>query len=491
MSTQKNLITLCFATVFTLGLAACGCGGGDAPVTGTTEIVPAGPPPAGPPPEEIAAEAAAAVVAATKAAATKLVAIGNIKTDEGLGGTTEEEPGAGIEGSYELSVKRDRMATTVTVTVNGAPPADAEKFTQAMDLGGGLTMHTRDGEMGVQEIAMVMTDVEEPLATAFGMVHDLNADEDGDIADAAVAVAFDPGSALVSTNEGDAMVLARMMSSAFAAPAEGSSSVTHRFLPAAVDGDPVMDGMQPREAAMVAGYYDGAMGTYTCTGGEDTSCTVDVNGKGELTAASDRWIFTPADGAKIDVPDMDFLSYGFWLKKTTKDGVVTYNEVAPFTMAHGMDKSNVTDVTGKAEYKGGATGVYVKNVYSAGGVIETATAGFFRADAMLMAYFGNPVELAEQDIPPNMVNTVTGTISNFALQHGEENAWSVALKGTIIPNDGTAAGSANGGGAEGSFSGTFYGTTEGDTTKPEAVAGEFNANFSNGSVAGAFGAREE
>ena len=33
MSTQKNLITLCFATVFTLGLAACGGGGGgDAPV---------------------------------------------------------------------------------------------------------------------------------------------------------------------------------------------------------------------------------------------------------------------------------------------------------------------------------------------------------------------------------------------------------------------------------------------------------------------------
>ena len=35
MSTQKNLITLCIATVFTLGLAACGGGGGDdAPVTG-------------------------------------------------------------------------------------------------------------------------------------------------------------------------------------------------------------------------------------------------------------------------------------------------------------------------------------------------------------------------------------------------------------------------------------------------------------------------
>ena len=32
MSTQKKLISLCFATVFTLGLAACGGGGGDAPV---------------------------------------------------------------------------------------------------------------------------------------------------------------------------------------------------------------------------------------------------------------------------------------------------------------------------------------------------------------------------------------------------------------------------------------------------------------------------
>ena len=32
MSTQKKLISLCFATVLTLGLAACGGGGGDAPV---------------------------------------------------------------------------------------------------------------------------------------------------------------------------------------------------------------------------------------------------------------------------------------------------------------------------------------------------------------------------------------------------------------------------------------------------------------------------
>ena len=68
MSTQKNLITLCFAAVSTLGLAACG--GGDASVTETTVIEPV----VDTTLEEIAAEAAA-VVAATKAAATKLTAI--------------------------------------------------------------------------------------------------------------------------------------------------------------------------------------------------------------------------------------------------------------------------------------------------------------------------------------------------------------------------------------------------------------------------------
>ena len=31
MSTHKNLITLCFAAVFTLGLSACGGGGGGGP----------------------------------------------------------------------------------------------------------------------------------------------------------------------------------------------------------------------------------------------------------------------------------------------------------------------------------------------------------------------------------------------------------------------------------------------------------------------------
>ena len=43
MSTQKNLITLCFAAVFTLGLAACGGGGSDQ--SGDAAGTPMTPPP--------------------------------------------------------------------------------------------------------------------------------------------------------------------------------------------------------------------------------------------------------------------------------------------------------------------------------------------------------------------------------------------------------------------------------------------------------------
>ena len=96
MSTQKNLITLCFAAVFTLGLAACGGGGGGgAPVTDMTDIAPGRFPTGGS--ED---EAAAKVVAATKAAATKVTAI---DTEAAQGATGN--PDAGLGGS--LGARRD------------------------------------------------------------------------------------------------------------------------------------------------------------------------------------------------------------------------------------------------------------------------------------------------------------------------------------------------------------------------------------------------
>ena len=110
-----------------------------------------------------------------------------------------------------------------------------------------------------------------------------------------------------------------------------------------------------------------------------------------------------------------------------------------------------------------------------------------------MAYFGGP------DVTTNQENTVTGTIDKFVLQHGEVNTWSVALESGDITS-GSATGTANGGGLAGMFSATFHGSSSEDfdhdmnpdtaniKRQPVAVVGEFNANFSNGTAAGGFGA---
>ena len=153
------------------------------------------------------------------------------------------------------------------------------------------------------------------------------------------------------------------------------------------------------------------------------------------------------------MPDAEYLSYGFWLKKTTdEDGVLTYNEVETFARSSFSEMgSNVSMVGGSATYNGGATGVYVKDVHNSDGTLDTATAGHFTAAASLKVNFVG-MSVAQDDH-----NSITGTINKFELSGGEENAWSAALKGEIItPADGIASGTANGGGAEG-FNATFYG----------------------------------
>ena len=137
--------------------------------------------------------------------------------------------------------------------------------------------------------------------------------------------------------------------------------------------------------------------------------------------------------------------------------------------------------------------MYVKNVYKVEGDIESATSGHFTADVSLTATFAQLNDDAgDGTIAPNLLNTLSGSIDNFELSGGEANSWAVNLQGGITANDGTASGTANGGGAAGEFTAIFHGSVEAVETvvpKPSSVVGEFDANFSNGSVAGGFGAR--
>ena len=462
-------------------------------------------------------ERMAAIVAATKAAATKTDAIAieaaqgaTDNPDAGLGGSSAR----GADGAtgtsddpYQMAISRDRDATTIKITDSGLAGADDPKFMQAMDLGNGRTMHTRTMDAAangnvVEETVIVTTDIEAPRGVAFAKwlpdatttvspqilnARDLDpatdADGDGTLTNDFTALT------VVTTAAPD---LAKVKSPDFVAGAGASTVLTFDF---DVAGTTSVD-----EADEVEGTFNGAMGTYRCNGTAD--CTVTLNAKGMITAMSDGWVFTPDAGATSDQSDYDYLHYGVWIKKTTdEDGVVTYDEVETFAGSSIAASGDVTAVLGSATYEGKATGVYVHQVLNPAGNIDSATSGHFTADVMLTATFGQvPVSATDTagTIAENLLYTLSGTINDFDLSdHDEGPGWSVALQGDIGGGDGStsaASGTAKGGMGGGSFSATFYGdvTAVGGTVpKPGSVAGEFNAGFNNGSVAGAFGARTD
>ena len=453
---------------------------------------------------EAARVAAAAMVAArTAAAVTKETAIAAEadQTDDASLGGDGVTIGNG-DGDYELVVKRDNAGTTITVTVHGATDADDETFMKAADLPGSVEghvgqMHTRTMEADMDgnvmtEVAVVYTDIQAPMPVAFAAFESSDGMKPQELNLSTDTTNDDP----TETNE--ALTVAttdavRMLVSSPSFASGPGASTTHTF----DFDDTITENMD--EAEEVAGTYNGADGTYRCNGSSD--CTVTVNSDGMITALSDGWIFTPDADAMSDQPDYDHLRYGFWLKRTAdKDGATTYNEVETFAYSSIAATGAVNTVEGIANYKGGAAGVYViRSEYDSGtGDLIDANSGHFSADASLTAYF------AGGNTPANMNDTLTGTIDNFMLSGGEENSWSVTLQsdanldeeGIQPSTDGTHSGTASGGvmGEAGSFNATFHGpieAVEGVVPQPHTVIGEFNSVFSNGSVAGAFGARKE
>ena len=435
--------------------------------------------------DEMAKETAR-IAAITKEAGTKLTQIeAEAASDgtDGLGGTGVTI-GTG-DGNYSLEIEYG----STTVTVHAADEDDNVEF-ESMDLGGGLFMNTRDIEAtegadampAMEEVAMIMTDIEDDTATAFGMVHTLDVRVDGET----VVEGTSPADALdvVTAN------LGHVKAAAFTAPAGtvGTTDLSFQHEVADDDGTPEDESMA---AAEIMGTYEGAMGTYKCNA--TSACTVTVNGEGVVSAVTaDDWIFIPADGATVDVADTEYLHYGFWLKRSTDaDGVVTYNQVQTFAGAsEDLSASGSTAaVVGTASYSGDAVGVYVHHVLSeGGGTVASSTAGHFTADVSLSAAFGGG------DVALNDQQRLTGTINNFMLSGGEANDWSVALESDgaaddgIQPDpDGELAGTAMGGSGDGSFSAIYHGTADAEN-QPSAVVGEFNAGFRNGVAAGAFGA---
>ena len=435
--------------------------------------------------------------AANKVAGTKEMAISTEAAqtaDAGLGGS--DAPASGSAGAYGMTIKRDRSGTTVEIALEQAADDDP-KFMQAMDLGGGRTMHARameadsDGNV-VEEVVIVSTDIEAPEAVAFAKFEEdlagttsqaLAVRKDGVTVDADnPADSFDVSAAISTV----ATRVSNIMAAGFSS--SGAGTLTYPADNSATD--------DKDEAFETAGTYNGAMGTYRCAASSGATCSVTYDAKGKISSIATNWIFTPAEGAMSDQPDYDYYNYGFWLKKTTdKDGVLTYNEVETFA---GSTLAPATgSPAGTASYAGGATGVYVKNTYNPDRTLDTASSGHFTADVNLMAYFGGG------NVGTNKHHSIEGTIDNFMLSgEGDDGSgWSVDVAaGPGISGGAFTDGTAKGGGGatdaekNGSFTGTYHGPVvdaEGGIHGPKVLVGEFNATFTDGSVAGGYGARKQ
>ena len=432
--------------------------------------------------DDAAAEAArlaaekAARAAVTKVANTKKTAIAT----EADSNTTPARPfdagGPIADGApsnadattrYELSISHKSGASAVSVR-DETNLMDADpKFSSVARFGDGQ-MLVRDNSGTSREIIVIHTDIEAPTATPFGRVHTLNANNDPD------TTAEDFRSLTIATGGTLATDIA-LGDIDLGVPAPGDDATSTKTF--AQD-----DAATPANEGMHRGRFDGAMGTYLCNAAD---CSVTVDDEGTATALAGTWEFTPDAGVTIDVADTNYLYYGFWLDTTTKDGAVTSYDAVQTFAGSGLPASNKTldTVTGSAEYTGGATGVYVHEVAKADGTNDYSTSGRFTADVYMHVHFDGTTN--------RIANSMRGSISNFELEHGEEQNWNVDLRAVVNSTFSLDTGSASGmRGDTGSLTGQFHSASgEEATDAPAAIVGEFNANFVNGSAAGAYGAR--
>ena len=258
------------------------------------------------------------------------------------------------------------------------------------------------------------------------------------------------------------------------------------------------------------GTFYGIPGMYQCS--SSAACRAEVNADGDLTLTGDSLTFTP-DGTNprsrrmmFALSDADYLHFGFWLGTT--DNGADPNTYELQTFAGGANTYGRVDaVEGSAAYAGKAAGIYVREESpdrQRGGRVGDATTGTFTASAELIATFGGDANTVTDD-----KYRISGTVKDFMNDAGRDLGWTVMLNNATTvsrdPGTGAIAGSnllttgafsgtttGDGTAAMGSWNGQFFGPGSDDipavVVLPSGVAGEFDANFNDGYVAGAFGA---
>ena len=235
------------------------------------------------------------------------------------------------------------------------------------------------------------------------------------------------------------------------------------------------------------GQYDGAAGSYQCTGSD---CVSTVNTDGTITFSGGAgWTFTANTGAMVSVADEDYISFGWWMRDDKVTARILDHVAVFFEAPHSADSLSINALTGKANYVGGAAGKYAWRDRTE----DTAHGGHFTAKATLTADFADA----------DAAGRISGSISDFQIgDDGMDPNWTVTLSATNLAAGGTAARlaadshnvtwAAGSGKADpaGSWQARFSdsGASRNDNL-PTGVAGAFNTEFGEqGQMVGAFGA---
>ena len=245
------------------------------------------------------------------------------------------------------------------------------------------------------------------------------------------------------------------------------------------------------------GTFYGVPGEFVCA---NEACKITRTETGQIRFAGGTLTFDPDENdetelgklkAKYAAQDESYISFGYWVTEVTTDGtpkndIETFTQVV-FSNPDGTEEGDglhetATAIHGSATYAGAAAGWYARfdgtNTFS----------GPFTATASLTANFAGPaIDAADQYKVKGMISNFRGTNvdSTWKLEL-EEVDGAVALA-SLRDFDGTTSG----GGDKGEWRASFYGRDTAEGNRPTEVAGEFNGNFRNGQVAGAFGATHQ
>ena len=274
----------------------------------------------------------------------------------------------------------------------------------------------------------------------------------------------------------------------FATTAKPSGFGTNRSLYQDSGGTPV-----PRDNVSRGGTYDGYSGTFKCA----TGCNIAAAADGALTFTGD-WTFTAGPTAKRHSSqaqqDSEFLYFGIWAYEPTDAATPP-----DFKWAAGGDAddiTNFTNLTGTAEFRGGAIGKYALTKVAG----RAAKIGTFTATANFSATFGGSPTISGRITDFKEDGSSLGSGWHVFLGSSASEAATLAATGATGTLE--AHGAVDGDTATGAWAATLHGSDNADMSAaddytaakyPKAdvagVAGWFRANAgTNAAIAGAFGA---